>query len=69
MSICRTDALPDTVGKAALTSGHWKKRLTWAGSWVAPVVSCPSQLGTLPRTLVSVHHWLWLGYLDLAAIV
>lgn len=41
----RIDALPDTVGKAALTTGHWKRCLTRAGAWAAPAASCPSRLG------------------------
>ena len=38
------DALPDTVSKAALTTGHWKRSLTRAGSQVTPAASCPSRL-------------------------
>lgn len=50
--------------------GLWKKCGTQAGPWVAPVSSCPSRLGPSHLTsCVSVRHWLWLGYLELAAIV
>lgn len=51
-ALARTDSLSDTVGKATLTMGFWKKCLTQAGSGVAPEASCPSWLGvplTTPR--------------------
>lgn len=32
------------MSKAALTAGHWKRSLTWAGSQVTPAASCPARL-------------------------